>query len=90
MIPPMRFKATPTGKDPALEQDSCALVTAASAVPTRVPFTQMYVQCWNGPTGTGATDISKGLLDVGLQVAAATNAVYPIDFCLTELGVILK
>ena len=33
----------------------------------------MYVQCWDGPQGTGTTDVSNGLLDMGLQVAAATN-----------------
>jgi hypothetical protein len=87
-VPPMRLKATPTGKDPALEQDSCALVTPTSGVPTQVPFTQMYVQCWNGAVGAGTTDVSKGLMDMGLQVAAATDAVYPIDFCLTHLGVL--
>jgi hypothetical protein len=89
LVPPLRLKATPTGKDPALEQDSCTLVTPVSGVPSQVLFSQMYVQCWNGPVGSGTTDISKGLLDMGLQIAAATNAVYPIDFCLTRLGVIL-
>jgi hypothetical protein len=87
-IPPMRFKTTPTGKDPAQEQDSCALVTSSSGLPTQVLFTNMFVQCWDGPQGTGTTDISKGLLDLGLQVAAATDTQYPIDFCLTRIGVI--
>jgi hypothetical protein len=48
----------------------------------------MFVQCWSGPQGTGTTDISAGLLDMGLQVAAATNVEYPIDFCLTHVGVV--
>jgi hypothetical protein len=88
-IPPLRFKTTPTGRDPALEQDSCALVNPTSAGPTDVLFTQMYVQCWNGPQGTGATDISNGLLDMGLQVAAATGVAFPLDFCLTHVGVVV-
>jgi hypothetical protein len=87
-IPPIRFKTTPTGKDPAQEQDSCALVTAASAVPAQVLFTNMYVQCWDGPLGTGTTDVSQGLLDMGLQVAASTDTSYPIDFCVTHVGLI--
>jgi hypothetical protein len=90
MIPDIRFKTTPTGKDPALEQDSCAVVTPASGVPNPVLFTDMYVQCWDGPQGTAPTDITKGLLDVGLQVAADTNMAYPIDFCWTGFGVITK
>lgn len=88
MVPALRFKATPTGRDPALEQDSCALLTPVSGTRSDVQFTDMYVQCWNGPQGTAPTDISPGLLDIGLQVAAATNAEYPLDFCLTHLGVI--
>jgi hypothetical protein len=87
-IPPIRFKTTPTGKDPALEQDSCALVNPASGDATQVLFTEMYVQCWDGPQGTGTTDTSNGLLDLGLQVAAATNTEYPIDFCLTHIGIV--
>jgi hypothetical protein len=86
-IPPIRFKTTPTGRDPAQEQDSCALVTAVSGDSTHVLFTEMYVQCWDGPQGTGTTDISNGLLDMGLQVAAATGVEYPIDFCVTHVGV---
>jgi len=90
MIPPIRFKTTPSGKDPAQEQDSCALVTPDSGVPTEVLFANMYVQCWDGPQGTAATDVSPGLLDMGLQVAAATNAEYPIDFCVTAVGVVTQ
>jgi hypothetical protein len=89
-IPPMRFKTTPTGKDPALEQDSCALVNAMTGDRADVLFTEMYVQCWSGPQGTGTTDTSSGLLDIGLQVAAATGVAYPIDFCLTHVGVIVN
>ena len=89
-IPPMRWKATPTGKDPALEQDSCTLVTPVSGVRNQVLFSQMYVQCWNGAVGSGPTDISQGFVDVGLQVAAATNAIYPLDFCLTQVGLVLQ
>ena len=88
MIPPIRFKTTPTGKDPAQEQDSCALVNPATGEATDVLFTEMYVQCWDGPQGTGTTDISAGLLDMGLQVAAATGIEYPIDFCLTHVGIV--
>jgi hypothetical protein len=87
-IPPMRLKTTPTGRDPAQEQDSCALVAPTTDLPTQVLFTDMYVQCWDGPQGTGTTDISVGLLDMGLQVAASTDVEYPIDFCLTQVGVI--
>jgi hypothetical protein len=87
-IPPIRFKTTPTGKDPALEQDSCATVYPVSGVSTDVLFTEMFVQCWDGPMGTGTTDTSAGLLDLGLQVAAATGSAYPIDFCLTHFGVV--
>ena len=87
-IPPIRFKTTPTGRDPALEQDSCALVNPVSGASTQVLFTNMYVQCWDGPLGTGTTDISNGLLDMGLQVAAATGAQYPIDFCVSHVGVV--
>jgi len=87
-IPSIRFKTTPTGKDPAQEQDSCAIVFPSSGEPTRVLFTDMYVQCWDGPQGTGVTDISQGLLDMGLQVAADTNLAYPIDFCVTHVGLI--
>ena len=87
-IPPIRFKTTPTGRDPALEQDSCALVNAVSGDSTEVLFTEMYVQCWDGPQGTGTTDVSNGLLDMGLQVAAATGAAYPLDFCVTHVGVV--
>ena len=87
-IPPIRFKTTPTGRDPALEQDSCALVNPVSGDSTQVLFTDMYVQCWDGPQGTGTTDISNGLLDMGLQVAAATGVEYPIDFCVTHVGVV--
>jgi len=86
-IPPIRFKTTPTGKDPAQEQDSCALVYPVTGVSNEVLFTEMYVQCWDGPQGTGTTDISNGLLDMGLQVAAATGVEYPIDFCVTHVGV---
>jgi hypothetical protein len=89
-IPPIRFKTTPTGRDPAQEQDSCALVAPVSGVPTQIRFTDTYVQCWDGPQGTGTTDISQGLLDVGLQVAAQTDAPIPLDFCLTEFGVIAQ
>jgi hypothetical protein len=88
MIPQIRVKTTPTGKDPAQEQDSCALVRPASGEATDVLFTDMYVQCWDGPQGTGTTDISNGLLDMGLQVAATTGSDYPIDFCLTHVGVV--
>jgi hypothetical protein len=87
-IPPIRFKTTPTGRDPAQEQDSCALVNPVSGDSTQVLFTDMYVQCWDGPQGTGTTDISNGLLDMGLQVAAATGVEYPIDFCVTHVGVV--
>ena len=86
-IPPIRFKTTPTGKDPALEQDSCALVTPASGVPNKVLFQDMYVQCWNGAPGSGPTDLSKGLVDIGLQVAAAIEMPFPLDFCMTGFGV---
>lgn len=89
-IPPIRFKTTPTGRDPAQEQDSCALVAPVSGVPTQIRFTDTYVQCWDGPQGTGTTDTSQGLLDVGLQVAAQTDAPIPLDFCLTEFGVIAQ
>jgi len=89
-IPPIRFKTTPTGRDPALEQDSCALVAPTSGVPTQVVFTDMYVQCWDAPQGTGTTDVSVGLLDMGLEVAAATTVAYPIDFCLTKVGVVTQ
>jgi len=88
-IPEIRFKATPTGRDPALEQDSCALVIPISGERTDVLFTNMYVQCWDGPQGTGPTVTSNGLVDMGLQVAAATGIDYPIDFCLTHVGVIV-
>jgi hypothetical protein len=88
-IPPIRFKTTPTGRDPALEQDSCALVSPVSGDSTQVPFAEMYVQCWDGPQGTGTTDTSNGLLDMGLQVAAATGVEYPIDFCVTHVGVVV-
>jgi hypothetical protein len=87
-IPPIRFKTTPTGKDPALEQDSCALVYPSSGEPTEVLFTEMFVQCWDGPQGTGVTEIGNGLLDMGLQVAAATGVEFPIDFCVTHVGVV--
>jgi hypothetical protein len=30
------------------------------------------------------------LLDMGLQIAAATGVAYPIDFCLTHVGVIVN
>src|SRR5215831_7392094 len=89
-IPPIRFKTTPTGKDPAQEQDSCALENQATGVRTDILFTDMYVQCWDGPQGTGTTDISVGLLDMGLQVAAATGVEYPIDFCVTHVGVVIN
>jgi hypothetical protein len=87
-IPPIRFKTTPTGRDPALEQDSCALVSPVSGDSTEILFTNMYVQCWDGPLGTGTTNISRGLLDMGFQVAAATGVEYPIDFCVTHVGVV--
>ena len=89
-IPPIRFKTTPTGKDPAQEQDSCALVNPISADRTDVLYTDMYVQCWDGPQGTGVTDVSNGLVDMGLQVAAATGVAYPIDFCVTHVGVVIN
>jgi hypothetical protein len=89
-IPTLRFKTTPTGKDPAQEQDSCALVSPSSGVDNQVLFTDMYVQCWDGPQGTGTTDVSMGLLDVGLQVAAAVETPFPVDFCLTGFGVITE
>src|SRR5580765_3679806 len=60
MIPPIRFKTTPTGKDPAQEQDSCALVYPQTGTRADVLFTEMFVQCWAGPQGTGTTDISNG------------------------------
>ena len=90
MIPPIRFKTTPTGKDPAQEQDSCALTNPLDGDRNDVLFTDMYVQCWDGPQGTGTTDVSVGLLDMGLQVAAATGVAYPLDFCLTHVGVIIN
>ena len=49
----------------------------------------MYVQCWDAPQGTGPTVISNGLLDMGFQVAAATGIEYPIDFCVTHVGVVV-
>jgi len=87
-IPPLRFKTTPNGKDPAQEQDSCALVMPSSGAVTQVLFSELYVQCWDGPQGTGTTDTSPGLLDVGLQVAASTDTVFPVDFCLTHFGLV--
>jgi hypothetical protein len=90
MIPPIRFKTTPTGKDPAQEQDSCALVYPQTGTRADVLFTEMFVQCWDGPQGTGTTDISNGLVDMGLQVAAATGVAYPLDFCLTHVGVVIN
>ncbi|HZU82690.1 MAG TPA: hypothetical protein VE987_07230 [Polyangiaceae bacterium] len=87
-IPDIRFKTTPTGKDPSLEQDSCAVVSATSGVPNQEPFVNLYVQCWDGPQGTGPTDISMGLLDVSLQVAADTDSSHDVDFCWTGFGVI--
>lgn len=89
-IPPIRFKTTPTGRDPAMEQDSCASLTPVSGEVNQVFFSDMYVQCWDGPMGTGTTDISKGLVDFGLQVAGGTDKALPVDFCLTEFGVITK
>jgi hypothetical protein len=89
-IPSIRFKTTPTGKDPAQEQDSCAIVSPASGVPQPVLFTDMFVQCWDGPQGTATTDVSVGLLDVSLQVAADTNAPQPVDFCLTAFGLLTQ
>jgi hypothetical protein len=89
-IPDIRFKTTPTGRDPSLEQDSCALVSPSSGLPNQVLFTDTYVQCWDGPQGTGLTDISMGLLDVGLEVAADTNVAHALDFCWTGFGVITK
>ena len=89
-IPPIRFKTTPTGRDPAQEQDSCALLTPSSGVANPVLFKDMYVQCWDGPQGTGATDTSQGLVDIGLQVAAAVDAPFPLEFCLTGFGVITE
>ena len=89
-IPDIRFKTTPTGKDPAKEQDSCAVVSPTSGVPNRVLFTDMYVQCWDGPQGTAPTDVSAGLLDVGLQVAADTNRPYAVDFCWTGFGLMTQ
>jgi len=38
----------------------------ASGAVTKVPFSEMYVQCWDGPRGTGTTDTSPALLGVGL------------------------
>jgi hypothetical protein len=73
-----------------MEEDSCAAMYPKSGVPSQVPFTKMFVQCWNGPVGTGTTDISLGLLDFGLQVAAATDVEYPIDFCLTAIGLVTQ
>ena len=32
--------------------------------------------------------VLERLLDMGLQVAASTDVEYPIDFCLTHVGVI--
>jgi len=87
-IPPLRFKTTPSGKDPAQEQDSCALVMPSSGAVTKVLFSELYVQCWDGPQGTGTTDTSPGLLDMGLQVAASTDAAFPVDFCLTHFGLV--
>ena len=88
MVPALRFKTTPTGRDPAQEQDTCALVFPTSGVPNQVLFKDMFVQCWDGPEGTGVTDTSMGLLDVGFQVAADTNGPQMIDFCVTAFGVI--
>jgi hypothetical protein len=89
-IPPIRFKMTPTGRDPAQEQDSCALISPASGVQNRVLFQDTYVQCWDGPQGTAPTDISMGLVDASLQVAATIDAPIPLDFCLTGFGVITE
>jgi hypothetical protein len=90
MIPALRFKVTPTGKDPSLEQDSCAQVSPKSGVPVSVLFDKMYVQCWDAPTGTAPNDVSNGLLDASLQVAADTSPPKPVDFCLTAFGVITQ
>ena len=89
-IPSIRFKTTPTGKDPSMEQDSCAVTSPSSGVPVQVLFDDMYVQCWDGPEGTATTDVTQGLEDVGLQVAADTSSDYPIDFCWTGFGVIAR
>lgn len=88
-IPPLRFKATPTGKDPALEEDSCALVDGIAGR-HEVPFTQMYKQCWDGPEGTAPNDVSNGLVDIGFQVAATTEGPIDVDFCVTAFGAMLQ
>jgi hypothetical protein len=88
-IPSLRFKATPTGKDPALEEDSCALISGISGR-QEVLFTQMYKQCWDGPQGTAPNDVSNGLVDIGFQVAAVTTGPIDVDFCITAFGAMLQ
>jgi hypothetical protein len=88
-IPALRFKATPTGKDPALEEDSCALVDG-NAGRHEILFTDMYKQCWDGPQGTAPNDITNGLVDMGFQIAAVTQGPIDVDFCITAVGALLQ
>jgi len=85
----IRFKALPSGYDPALEASVfCKSVTATSGEANDALFTQMIQYCWNA-TGT-PLPIAAGLANISWQLPAdVAVGARPFDWCLKELRPIL-
>lgn len=79
--PAPRHQCPPNAADAPFNEAPCFPQRDVRGIPgdDQLPFTKMYVQCWDGPQGTAPNDISQGLVDIGLQVAAGTDAAPPLD-----------
>ena len=84
----IRFKALPSGYDPALESSVfCKTVMATSGDPNDVPFAQMIQYCWN-PTGT-PLPLAAGLANISWQLPADVGVTRPFDWCVRDLRPLL-
>lgn len=84
----IRFKALPSGYDPALESSVfCKTVMATSGEPNDVPFAEMIQYCWNA-TGT-PLPLSAGLANISWQLPADVGVTRPFDWCLKDLRPLL-
>jgi hypothetical protein len=84
----IRFKALPSGYDPALESSVfCKTVMATSGEPNDVPFAQMIQYCWNA-TGT-PLPLAAGLANISWQLPADVGVTRPFDWCVKDLRPLL-
>ncbi len=84
----IRFKALPSGYDPALESSVfCKTVMATSGEANDVPFAQMIQYCWNA-TGT-LLPLAAGLANISWQLPADVGVTRPFDCCVKELRPLL-